>query len=138
MPYKVTREQGETSESQATGIARARRDLGGSTHGEVVSGKIGEVGQEPIIEVESLTKEAEEQRNACVSVLQAVLIPHRLGKLTTREENQERLFSKLDRLTLAELMRFIPSRVKVGEVDLQSIPTNIRAEINMRYKEISP
>ncbi len=94
--------------------------------------------QEPIVEVETLTEQAESQRNAYVSLLQEVLIPHRLGKLTTKEENQERLFSKLDRLSLAELMRFVPSKVKVGEIDLQSIPTNVRAEINMRYKEISP
>ncbi len=138
MPYKVTRKQGNTSESQASGLGKVKRELGGSTHGEVVSGKIGEVEQEPIIEVESLTEQAEKQRGAYVSLLQGVLIPHRLGKLTTKEENQERLFSKLDRLSLAELMRFVPSKVKVGEVDLQSIPTNVRAEINMRYKEISP
>ena len=138
MPYKVKREQGETSESQAVGLAKAKRELGGSTYGEVVSGTIGEVEQEPIVEVETLTEQAESQRNAYVSLLQEVLIPHRLGKLTTKEENQERLFSKLDRLSLAELMRFVPSKVKVGEIDLQSIPTNVRAEINMRYKEISP
>ncbi len=140
MPYKTEIEEpeGKTSESQAKGLAKAKRDIGGSTSGEVVLGTIGEVKQEPVVGVETLTEQAEKQRQAYISLLQGVLIPHKLGKLTTKEENQERLFSKLDRLTLAELMRFVPSSVKVGEIDAQSIPANMKAEINMKYKDISP
>ena len=137
MPYKTKIEEpeGKASESPNKVFGELKRGLGGSTGGDVITGVIGEEVQESEVSVEV---QDEEKRQVYISLLQEVLIPHRLGKLTSREENQERLFSKLDRLTLGELKRFVPSKVRVGKVEPQSIPINIRAEINTRYKDISP
>lgn len=140
MPYKVVKQEpkDEASESPTKGFAQVKQELKNYTGGDPVMGVIGEVKPEPEIVEEDLSSEDEERRLAYISLLQGVLLPHKLGKLTSIDENRERLFSKLDRLTLDELKKFVPSKVKVGKVDTQSIPTNIRAEINMRYRNISP
>lgn len=136
--YKVTKEEPEGTKSESPSVGM--RKMMGETKGlsGAVSGSIGEVKTEPVVSVENLTPQAEEQRQEYIGLLQTVLIPHKLHKLASKEENQERLFSKLDRLTLGELKAFMPSKLKVGEIDLQSVPANVRAEINMRYKDISP
>ncbi len=139
--YKVTEieQEGKTTQSPMSGMAEVRKEIKGLEKG-AVTGSIGDIPEKVEIEEEELSVSDEKKRDDYIDLLQNVLIPHKLGKLTSREENQERLFSKLSRLTLAELKEFVPSKykVKVGKVDSESVPTSMRAEINMRYKNISP
>mgnify|MGYP003151596150 CR=1 FL=1 len=139
-PFKTIVEEPEKggSESPTKGFAEVKKELKEYTSGEPIMGTIGEERHEPEVMVEELLPEDEEKRMAYIELLQNVLIPHKLSRLALPEENKERLFSKLDRLTLAELKAFVPSKVKVGKVEPQSIPINQKAEINHRYRNLSP
>ena len=132
------KEEGKTTESSTKGFAKMKQELKGLDKGEVV-GRIGDAPEEPEVVEEELSDSDEKKRGQYIDLLQEVLIPHKLSKLSNSDENRERLFSKLGRLTLDELKEFVPSKYKskVGK-DLESMPTDMRAEINMRYKDISP
>lgn len=138
--FTVTKikEEGKATESSAKGFAQMKKELKGMEGGELI-GKIGDTPEEPEMVTEELSDDDEKKREQYIELLQGVLRPHRLGKLVPLDENKERLFSKLERLTLIELKEFVPSKYKskVGK-DLESLPAAMRAEINMRYKDISP
>ncbi len=136
--YIVTeiKQEGVKTQSPISGMAQVRQEIKGLEKGEIV-GTIGDVTEKVEVENEELSDNDNKKRETYIELLQTILMPHRLGKLTSKEENQERLFSKLERLSLDELKAFVPSKYKkyVGKDDL---PTAMRAEVNMRYKEISP
>ncbi len=137
--YTVTKQDSGKTEGIASGMRQMAAKTKGLTKGSV-SGKIGDVPEVPVAEIEELTESEEGKRHEYIALLQGVLRPHKLYKLASKEENQERLFAKLDRLTLDELKAFVPSKYKahVGRVEPEAVPANIRADMNMRYKAISP
>lgn len=138
--YTITKEEpkGGKSEGIASGMKEMASKTKGLTKGSV-SGRIGDMPEAPVT-VEELTEIEEVKRLEYITLLEGVLRPHKLYKLATAEENRERMSAKLARLTLDELKAFVPSKykAKVGKVESEAVPANIRADMNMRYKNISP
>lgn len=137
--YTVTKENSGKTEGMASGLRQMASKTKGLTKGSM-SGRIGDVPEAPVVDIEELTESEEVKRLDYITLLEGVLRPHKLYKLATAAENSERLSAKLARLTLDELKAFVPSKYKaqVGKVEPEAVPVNIRADMNMRYKEISP
>lgn len=136
MPYKTVIEE-SGKESIGTGMGEVRKELKHHTGG-LVKGFIGKPPVDKEYHPENLTDQAMELKAAYVALLQEVIIPPRLFRTATPQENREAVFLKMDRLTLEELKRFIPKEVKVSEVNPQEVDGTTRAEINRRWRDISP
>ncbi len=141
MPYKtkVVGVNKETAESPIQGMRKVFTELDEVKSGEMVMGSIGLIKKEEPKSEEILTPDDEEKKKVLNGFLAKTIIPIvNSPKKPSPEVDKQILQNKLDRMTLEELLRFIPKKLNFMKVEPETLSAEFKIEINKRYKNLSP